>query len=97
MKKSLLYNIIILLAVCFYQPVYAADDSAAGGSILVNLNTANAEELSSMLFGVGTSKAEAIVAYREQNGLFESVEDLILVSGIGIKTLEENRPLLTIE
>ena len=50
-----------------------------------------------MLFGVGPSKAEAIIAYRTENGDFESVEDLLMVQGIGIKTLEENRPLLTIE
>lgn len=98
MKKSLLLKCIILLSVCLYQPVFAESEvSPQEASILVNLNTANAEELSSMLFGVGSAKAEAIVAYREQNGSFESVEDLIMVSGIGIRTLEENRPLLTIE
>jgi len=98
MKKPLLFKIIFLLSVFAYQPIFAeADLPAQGKSILVNLNTADAEQLSSMLFGVGPSKAEAIVTYREENGIFESIEDLVMVSGIGIKTLEENRPLLTLE
>ena len=98
MNKSILFKLIILLSVCFYQPAFAdAGSSAQANSLLVNLNTANEEELSSMLYGIGLSKAQAIVAYRDENGNFGSIDDLILVSGIGIKTLEENRPLLTIE
>ena len=48
----------------------------------VNINTASAEELKA-LPGVGPSKAAAIVAYREQNGRFKSVEELKNVKGIG--------------
>lgn len=95
MKKSLLLKSILLLTVALFQPVFAEQPSQ--GSILVNLNTADAEHLQSMLFGVGASKAEAIVAYRQEHGDFESVEELLEVSGIGIRTLEENRPLLTVE
>ena len=97
MNKSLLLKIITLISLAVFQPAYADDGAQMDqGSILVNLNSANAGELSSRLFGVGLSKADAIVAHREQHGDFESVEDLIMVKGIGIKTLEENRPLLTI-
>ena len=42
----------------------------------VDVNTADAETIARVLVGVGQSKAEAIVAYREENGRFESVEDL---------------------
>ena len=52
----------------------------------VNINTATAEELET-LSGIGPAKAQAIVAYRETNGPFSSVNDLVNVSGIGEKTL----------
>ena len=48
----------------------------------VNINTASAEELKA-LPGIGPSKAAAIVAYRDQNGIFKSVEELKNVKGIG--------------
>lgn len=59
--------------------------------ILVNLNTATAEELSAALEGVGPAKAELIVQYREQNGKFSSIEQLLEVKGIGVATLEKNK------
>ncbi|WP_407668780.1 ComEA family DNA-binding protein [Oceanisphaera profunda] len=60
----------------------------------ININTASAEQLT-LLSGIGTAKASAIVAYREQNGPFDSVDDLTKVSGIGAATIEKNRHLLT--
>jgi len=48
----------------------------------VNINTATVEELT-QLTGIGESKAKSIVAYREENGFFSSIEDLLNVSGIG--------------
>ena len=57
----------------------------------VNINTASVEELAQNLTGVGGSKAEAIVRYREQFGPFESVEELAEVTGIGSSTVERNR------
>ncbi|KHE71686.1 helix-hairpin-helix domain-containing protein [Halobacillus sp. BBL2006] len=53
----------------------------------VILNQATVEEVQS-LNGIGPSKAEAIIQYREENGPFRSAEDLLNVSGIGEKTLE---------
>ncbi len=57
----------------------------------VNINTADAETLSRELTGIGLSKAEAIVAYREQNGAFEVPEELLKVKGIGPRVLAANR------
>jgi competence protein ComEA len=57
----------------------------------VDINTANAETLSSELDGVGMSKAKAIVEYREKHGPFKNPEDLSLVKGIGDRTVELNR------
>ncbi len=62
---------------------------------LININTATAEELET-LKGIGPAKAEAIVAYREQNGPFSSVDDLVNVTGIGEKTLANIRDKITV-
>lgn len=49
------------------------------------MNTASAADLQK-LNGIGQKKAEQIIAYREQNGQFKKIEDLMQVSGIGEKT-----------
>lgn len=56
----------------------------------VNINSADAIELADALDGIGQSKAEAIVAYRDENGPFNSVESLTSVRGIGVATVEKN-------
>lgn len=63
----------------------------------VNVNTADAETLSSELSGIGQSKAEAIVAYREQHGPYMKIEDLTNVKGIGVGTIDRNKTRLTVE
>ncbi|MBI2856368.1 MAG: ComEA family DNA-binding protein [Chloroflexi bacterium] len=64
-------------------------------SAKVNINTASAEELQA-LHGIGEVKARAIVEYREANGPFLRVEDLLLVPGIGTTTLEDLQDLITV-
>jgi len=54
----------------------------------VNVNTASLEQLQSIK-GVGSSTAAAIIKYREKNGAFKQVEDLVNVKGIGSKKLEK--------
>jgi len=63
---------------------------------VVNINTADALTLAEGLTGIGASKAQAIVEYRDENGLFESVDDLVNVQGIGAKTLEQLREFVTV-
>ncbi|WP_070120732.1 helix-hairpin-helix domain-containing protein [Bacillus marinisedimentorum] len=65
----------------------STDSSAADSSGKVNINMANAEQLQTIP-GVGPSKAKMILEYREKNGPFETAEDLLEVSGIGEKSLE---------
>jgi competence protein ComEA len=69
---------------------------AAHAAEPVNINTADAATMAERLNGVGESKAEAIVAYREQHGPFKSIDQLALVKGIGLKTVEKNRELLSV-
>lgn len=63
----------------------------------VNINTADADTLQKELSGIGKSKAAAIVAYRETNGTFTSVDELIEVKGIGKSLLDKNRDKLAVE
>lgn len=61
----------------------------------VNINTADMLELQSVP-GIGPATAQKIIEYREHNGKFKSVEDILNVSGIGDKTLENMRPYITV-
>lgn len=63
----------------------------------VNINTADADTLQKELSGIGKSKAAAIVAYREINGPFTSVDELIEVKGIGKSLFDKNRDKLAVE
>jgi len=62
---------------------------------LININTANQEELES-LPGIGEVKARAIINYRTQNGYFLNLEELMKVEGIGQKTFDQLKELITI-
>ena len=64
--------------------------------VVVNLNTADELTLERELVGVGAVKAKAIVAHRQANGAFTSVDELLEVKGIGSATLEKNRNKLSI-
>ena len=63
----------------------------------VNINTADAPTLSKNIKGVGMKKAQAIIDYREKNGKFNKVEDLMKVKGIGVKLLEKNTGSIIVE
>ena len=84
MIKSFLF--IVLFS--FSSLLYAAQ---------VNINTADADTLSNELSGIGQSKAEAIVAYREQHGPYKQLQDLANVKGIGSSTIEKNKSKMILE
>ncbi len=69
----------------------------AGWSGPVNVNSADAATIARELKGIGLSKAEAIVQYRQKHGPFRSADELAQVRGIGRKTIEHNRADIRID
>ena len=78
----------LVLKSLFLALVMSASAFAAGP---VNINTADAPALAAGLTGVGLTKAQAIVEYRQANGPFKSADQLAAVKGIGLATVEKNR------
>lgn len=71
-------------------PSLQADDSNK-----IYINTASEQEIS-QLPGIGKTKAQAIIAYREEHGPFQKTEDLLNVTGIGEKTLEKIKEYIVV-
>lgn len=82
--QSKFRQLLVALAVAasFALPAFAATP--------VNVNKADAATIAKSLDGIGQSKAQAIVAWRQAHGPFKRVEDLAQVKGIGKGTLERN-------
>ncbi|MGF6489429.1 ComEA family DNA-binding protein [Pseudomonas frederiksbergensis] len=72
------------------------DAAAQAKTAKVDLNGADAPTLQRELSGIGEAKAKAIVAYRESNGPFSSVDELLEVKGIGKAILDKNREKLEV-
>lgn len=70
------------------------DEITAPTRVLINVNTATAEELET-LTGIGPSLAQAIIDYRAEHGDFTAAEDLLNVKGIGEAKLEGFRAEIT--
>ena len=65
--------------------------------LAVNINTASAEEMAESLKGIGIKTAEAIVTFRNDEGLFTSPEAIMAVKGIGDFTFEVNKDIIMVE
>lgn len=85
---------VLTLLLCVFAPFGLAADTTAdkyeGIEITVNINSATAEEIATMLKGIGEKKAQDIVDYRTEHGPFKTVSDLGNVKGIGDATLKKN-------
>lgn len=95
MKSHIYYALIILFTV-LSMPLRAAGFNEVPEVVsitevhVVDINLADIETLA-LLKGVGEKRAKAIVAYRESNGQFNSVDDLLNVKGVGEHTLQLNK------
>jgi competence protein ComEA len=76
-------------------PAKAATAAKATASSPVNLNTATQAQLET-LPGIGAKAAERILEYRQKNGTFKKVEDLMNVKGIGEKAFLKLKPMITV-
>lgn len=79
-------------------PTASSDEdpaSQAPPAALVNINTATAEELCA-LPGIGETTAEKIIAYREENGGFDDIEEIMEVSGIGEGKFDDIKELICV-
>lgn len=63
----------------------------------VNVNKASATRIAAAMKGVGLKTASAIVAYRQANGPFKSIDELAEVKGIGMATLRKNERVIVLE
>ena len=80
----------ILLVACLLIPTLLLAE-------VVNINTADKDSLMSAITGVGEKRAEAIIAYREQNGPFKGIEELVEVRGVSASIVEANMDNLSLE
>lgn len=88
-----LFPVVLLsFILLFSSSLFAADPAMP-----VNINTADAATLSASLKGVGQSKAQAIIDYRESFGPFKSVDELKAVKGIGDSLLDKNRDTIVLK
>ncbi len=68
---------------------------SVGTSVLININKATSEELQT-LPSIGVTRAQAIVTYREANGPFQQIDDILSVPGIGPAIFEQITPFITV-
>ncbi len=97
--RSMALAVVLLLggALSLTAPPATAAEAEAVVAQTVNINRADAATLASVLTGIGPSRAEEIIRYREAYGPFESIDELTEVKGIGKSTLEKNRARITLE
>ena len=87
MKQGGFLILFLLTGFFYFLPLYAQEK--------ININTAILEELIT-LPGIGEIKAQSIIDYRENYGLFKKTEDIILVSGIGTATFSKIKDLIIV-
>jgi len=98
MSRALLATVITLFALTAGDIVFAqkaGGKPVASAPAVVNLNTATATQIAT-LPGVGEKAAQRIIEYREKNGGFKKIEELMNVKGIGEKSFLKLKPLITV-
>jgi competence protein ComEA len=97
---SLITLVTLLLPSLALAEISAPDPISDEGTetvlLYVNINTDSAEKMADLLNGIGLTKAQAIIDFRDANGPFLAIEDLLQVPGIGAATLDKNRLVLRV-
>jgi len=98
-RLQLVTALVLVFALAGVAPAAASPAAApkAGASEArpVDINTADTAALESVP-GIGKSLSQRIIAFREKNGPFQSVDDLLKVQGVGEKSIQKLRPYLTV-
>ncbi len=89
MNTRMLHTLLLTFCLAFLPLSVAQADT-------LDINTATADQLSSVMVGVGPAKAQAIVDYRDSNGPFGSIDELSAVKGIGAATVDKNRDFISV-
>jgi competence protein ComEA len=100
---SMTLSIMALLTLLIVNPAFAAGEKEGltksneivASMEMININQADAKALTT-LKGIGKDRALKIIEYREKNGPFEKVEDIMKVKGIGKKIFEQNKNVLSV-
>ena len=93
--------LLVAVCLCAVSTAASAQSKAPSGKAaaapvsVVNLNTATASQIAT-LPGIGETAAQRIIEYREKNGGFKKVEELMNVKGIGEKSFLKLKPLVTL-
>ncbi len=98
--RNLFVSFVAVLAICWTNVLFAeggGQTEVAMAQTTVNINQDDAQTMASVLSGVGLSRAQAIVAYRETNGKFYAAEELSAVRGIGPATIAKNEGRIVIK
>ena len=95
MQRKAKHILAVILLITFLVGTGIAT-AMAQEQVKVNINKATVDELC-VLKRIGPSYAQRIVDYREQNGPFEKPEDIMKVRGIGLKTFQANKDMITCE
>jgi competence protein ComEA len=94
-----MFTLVLALACASAIPAVAAPSAApkaaASETRPIDINTADSATLESVP-GIGKSLSQRIVSFREKNGPFQSVDDLLKVQGVGEKSIQKLRPYLTV-
>jgi competence protein ComEA len=96
LKSLFVLALVSGILVSLSLPVYPQQNKSPQNSVKkININTATAQELAT-LPRIGPKKAAAIIEYRNKNGKFQRIEDIMKVKGIGEKTFLKLKDLITV-
>jgi competence protein ComEA len=94
MVKGIVFPLVLAFALVSVMAVPSFSEDTVAKKI--NINSASVQELQK-LPQIGSVVAKRIVEYREQNGKFTKIEEIMKVKGIGEKTFLKLKPLITVE